>query len=132
LHSISIPSGGITTFGPLILKNFGFDKYTAILLNMPLGAIQIIATMGGAAIATWTKRKGPALALLCIPPIAGTIILLIIPVSVSTRGALLAGYYLISFYPGICKSSPACILDLPSNVGFSPSDLFLVCTKHCR
>lgn len=105
IFSISVPSGGITTFGPLILRNFGFDKYTAILLNMPFGAIQIIATMGGAALATATKRKGPALALLCVPPIAGTIMLLILKASVSTRGAMLAGYYLISFYPGICKSS---------------------------
>lgn len=100
----SIPSGGITTFGPLIIKSLGFDKYTAILLNMPFGAIQIIATMGGAALATWTKKKGPAIALLCVPPIIGCVMLLVLPHTAASRGPQLAGYYFISFYPGICKS----------------------------
>ncbi|KAH8588224.1 allantoate permease-like protein [Bisporella sp. PMI_857] len=101
ITSISIPSGGITTFGPLILTSFGFDKYESMLLNMPFGAVQIIATMGGAAFATWTKKKGPALALLCVPPIVGTVMLLSLEHTVPNRGPLLVGYYLISVYPGI-------------------------------
>ncbi|KAK0123586.1 hypothetical protein ONS96_010564 [Cadophora gregata f. sp. sojae] len=55
IFSISIPSGGITTFGPLIISSFGFDKSKTILLNMPFGAVQIIATMGGAC------NRGPLL-----------------------------------------------------------------------
>ncbi|OBT52754.1 hypothetical protein VE04_04846 [Pseudogymnoascus sp. 24MN13] len=101
IFSISIPSGGITTFGPLIVNSFGFNKFSTILLNIPFGAVQIVATMGGAAFATWTKRKGPALALLCIPPIAGCVMLLVLEHTKSNRGPLLVGYYLISFYPGI-------------------------------
>ncbi|KIM98800.1 hypothetical protein OIDMADRAFT_104751 [Oidiodendron maius Zn] len=101
IFSISIPSGGITTFGPLIVQGFGFDKFRTILLNIPFGAVQIIATMGGAAFATWTKRKGPALALLCIPPIIGCVMLLKIDHTPDHKGPLLAAYYLISFYPGI-------------------------------
>ncbi|RDL31822.1 Uncharacterized protein BP5553_09224 [Venustampulla echinocandica] len=101
ITSISIPSGGITTFGPLIITSFGFDKYQTMLLNMPFGAVQIIATMGGAAFATWTKKKGPALALLCIPPIVGTVMLLCLEHTIANRGPLLVGYYLISVYPGI-------------------------------
>lgn len=110
IFAISIPSGGITTFGPLIIRSLGFDKYTAILLNMPFGAIQIIATMGSAAFATWTKKKGPALALLCIPPIIGTLMLLVLPATPGNRGAQLAGYYFISFYPGICTFHPLYLL----------------------
>lgn len=101
IFSISIPSGGISTFGPLIINSFGFNKFNTILLNIPFGAVQIVATMGGAAFATWTKRKGPPLALLCIPPIVGCIMLLVIEHTTSNRGPLLVGYYLISFYPGI-------------------------------
>ncbi|KAK0099820.1 hypothetical protein ONS95_008574 [Cadophora gregata] len=56
IFSISIPSGGITTFGPLIISSFGFDKSKTILLNMPFGAVQIIATMGGAWLATRFKK----------------------------------------------------------------------------
>ena len=92
---LSIPSGGITTFGPLIVNSFGFDSFKTILLNIPFGAVQIIATLGGAAFATWTKRKGPALALLCIPPIIGCVMLLTISHTKAHRGPLLVGYYLV-------------------------------------
>ncbi|CAI7632322.1 unnamed protein product [Penicillium pancosmium] len=69
--TISIPSGGITTFGPLIVESFGFDQLNTILLNVPFGAVQLIATMGGAWLATFWKMKSPVLAMLCLPPIAG-------------------------------------------------------------
>jgi hypothetical protein len=94
----SIPSGGITTFGPLIVKGFGFNAFNTILLNIPFGAVQIIATIGGAAFATWTKKKGPALALLCIPPIIGCVMLLKIDHIPSNKGPLLAAYYLVWSY----------------------------------
>lgn len=98
-----VPSGGVTTFGPLIVKSFGFNAFNTILLNIPFGAVQIIATLGGAAFATWTRKKGPALALLCLPPIIGCSMLLTITHTVAHRGPLLLGYYLISFYPGISE-----------------------------
>ncbi|KAJ5218959.1 uncharacterized protein N7498_001058 [Penicillium cinerascens] len=101
LVSISIPSGGITTFGPLIVKSFGFSDLNTILLNVPFGAVQLIATMGGAWLATAWKMKGPVLALLCLPPIAGCIMLLKIPHDASHKAPLLIGYYIISVYPGI-------------------------------
>jgi hypothetical protein len=126
----SIPSGGITTFGPLIIRSLGFDKYTAILLNMPFGAIQIIATMGGAALATWTKKKGPAIALLCVPPIIGCVMLLVLPPTAASRGPQLAGYYFISFYPGICKSYSMLNLTHYHLTFFSSSHLFLVGTEY--
>lgn len=91
-----IPSGGITTFGPLIISSFGFDKFKTILLNIPFGAVQIIATMGGAALATYTKKKGPVIGLLCIPPIIGMVMLLCIAHTPGNRGPLLVGYYLVS------------------------------------
>ncbi|CBX97528.1 hypothetical protein IAQ61_007063 [Plenodomus lingam] len=101
LTAVSIPSGGITTFGPLIIEGFGFGKFTTILFNMPFGAVQIIATIGGAWLATWLKRKSPVLILLCIPPIIGIIILLVVGRGKENRGILLFGYYMTSFYPGI-------------------------------
>ncbi|KAH6717501.1 hypothetical protein BKA61DRAFT_669925 [Leptodontidium sp. MPI-SDFR-AT-0119] len=42
-----VQSGGITPFGPQIISPFGFDKFKTILPNMPFGAMQMIATMGG-------------------------------------------------------------------------------------
>ncbi|KAF2852576.1 allantoate permease-like protein [Plenodomus tracheiphilus IPT5] len=101
LTAVSIPSGGITTFGPLIIEGFGFGKFATILFNMPFGAVQIIATIGGAWLATWLKKKSPVLILLCIPPIIGIIILMVVGRGRENRGVLLFGYYMTSFYPGI-------------------------------
>jgi MFS family permease len=68
---------------------------------MPFGAVQIVSTIGGAWLATWLKKKSPVLILLCIPPIAGIVILMVVGRGASNRGVLLLGYYLTSFYPGI-------------------------------
>ncbi|RAK98429.1 putative MFS transporter [Aspergillus ibericus CBS 121593] len=101
MFSISIPSGGISTFGPLIIEAFGFNQFDTILFNIPFGAVQLIATMGGAWLATSLKMKGPVIALLCLPAIAGCVMLLQISHNGHHNGALLAGYYIISVYPGI-------------------------------
>jgi hypothetical protein len=101
IFSVSIPSGGISTFGPLIVKAFGFGSFSTILFNIPFGAVQLIATLGGAWLATYLKRKGPVLILLCIPPIIGISILLATEYTKAHRGRLLFGYYMTSFYPGI-------------------------------
>ncbi|KAJ7162030.1 MFS general substrate transporter [Mycena filopes] len=101
LFLISIPSGGITTFGPLIVKSFGFNQLNTILLQMPFGAIQILATLGGGWAATRWKLKAPVLVALALPPIAGAAALLHIPRGAAHKGALLGAYYIISFYPGI-------------------------------
>ncbi|KAK2608871.1 hypothetical protein QQS21_002584 [Conoideocrella luteorostrata] len=98
---ISIPSGGISTFGPLIIQSFGFDKFTTILFNIPFGAVQMIATLGGAWLADRIQMKSPVLLLLCLPPVAGCVILIVVGRAASDKAVLLVGYYLISVYPGI-------------------------------
>ncbi|KAJ7267607.1 MFS transporter [Mycena haematopus] len=101
LFLISVPSGGISTFGPLIVQSFGFNQLNTILLQMPFGAIQIIATLTGGFVAMRLKLKFPVLIALTLPPIAGAAALLHIPRGAAHRGALLGAYYIISFYPGI-------------------------------
>lgn len=68
---------------------------------MPFGAVQMIATLGGAWLANKLKMKSPVLLLLCLPPIAGCSILLATGRDPSDKAVLLTGYYIISFYPGI-------------------------------
>ncbi|KAJ7495979.1 MFS general substrate transporter [Mycena galericulata] len=101
LFLISIPSGGISTFGPLIVKSFGYNELNTILLQMPFGAVQIVATLGGGYAAMRWKLKSPVLVALTLPPIAGAAALLHIPRTVAKKGALLGAYYIVSFYPGI-------------------------------
>lgn len=47
--------------------------------------------------ATKLQMKGPVIALLCLPAIAGCVMLLQIPHDGNHNGALLAGYYIVSF-----------------------------------
>jgi len=101
LTAVSIPSGGITTFGPLIVKSFGFDSFTTILFNMPFGAVTLISTLGSAWAATRWKAKSPILAALCVPPIIGISLLLKIEHTPENKGVLLFAYYITSVYPAI-------------------------------
>ncbi|KAJ6494935.1 MFS general substrate transporter [Mycena vulgaris] len=98
---ISIPSGGISTFGPLIIKAFGYNQLNTILLQMPFGAVQIVATLGGGFLATRCKLKAPVLVLLTLPPIAGAAALLKLPRGAAHKSSLLGAYYIVSFYPAI-------------------------------
>lgn len=67
-----------------------------MLFNIPFGAVQLVATMGSAWLATVWKMKGPVLALLCLPPIAGCVMLLQITHVDAHKGPLLAAYYIVS------------------------------------
>ncbi|KAF4484949.1 putative transporter [Colletotrichum fructicola Nara gc5] len=97
--AISIASGGISTFGNLIVKSFGYDSFTTILFNIPFGAIQIIAIMGSGWLATKIKRKGVVISMLSVPPAIGSILMLTVPRH--EKGVLLFGYYLVSILAAI-------------------------------
>ncbi|KAK0105914.1 hypothetical protein ONS95_004427 [Cadophora gregata] len=99
--AISIPSGGIGTFGPLIVQSFGFDKFHTILFNIPFGVVNIIAILGGGWLATRIKSKGTVIAILALPCITGASVLLALPRDNGSKGPLLVAYYLTSFLAGI-------------------------------
>lgn len=90
-----IASGGISTFGSLIIKDFGYTNFDAILFNIPFGAIQFVAIIGSAWAATHWQRKGLAIAGTSILPIVGSILMLTVPRSDKNKGVLLFGYYLV-------------------------------------
>ncbi|CAI7619537.1 hypothetical protein N7533_004460 [Penicillium manginii] len=92
--AISIPSGGISSFGSLIVKSFGYTSFQSILFNLPFGAIQIVAIIGGGWVATRFKTKGLVIVFFAILPAIGTIIMLVTPRH--NKGVLLFGYYLVS------------------------------------
>ena len=86
-----------STFGPLILNGFGFDKYQTLLVNMPFGAVQTIVILLGCFAANKMKLKGVVLCAFAIPVVAGTGMLYGCGRSVSDRPALLAAYYMVGF-----------------------------------
>lgn len=101
MFCISVPSSGISTYGPQIMKSFLEDPYLTTLMNVPIGLSHVIAVSGSAYLSMKWTRKGPVIALLCIPPIVGLSILLALPSTPEYRGALLTGYFCLSTFTGI-------------------------------
>ncbi|KAH9894530.1 MFS general substrate transporter [Xylariomycetidae sp. FL2044] len=93
--SISIPSGGFSSFGNLVIKDFGFTNFDAILFSMPTGVVQIVMILGSAWLATKCSRKGIVITGLSVLPTVGTILMLTVPRNEHNKGVLLFGYYLV-------------------------------------
>ncbi|KAK4249182.1 major facilitator superfamily domain-containing protein [Corynascus novoguineensis] len=89
-------SGGISTFGSLIVKDFGYTNFDAILFNIPFGAIQFFVIIGSGWAATHWQRKGLTIAAVSVLPLVGTILMLTVPRNEGNKGVLLFGYYLVS------------------------------------
>lgn len=90
----SIASGGIGTFGNLIVSSFGYNPFQTILFNIPFGVIQILSILVTGWLATRFQKKGLVIAGVCALPIIGTVIMLTVPRQ--HKGVLLFGYYLVS------------------------------------
>ncbi|KAK7742422.1 hypothetical protein SLS62_010730 [Diatrype stigma] len=93
--SISIASGGISVFGNLILKDFGYTSFTAILFTMPSGVIQIVVIIGSGWVSTKIGRKGVVITGLSVLPTLGAVLMLTVPRNEKNKGVLLLGYYLV-------------------------------------
>lgn len=104
IFCISVPSNGISTFGPLIIESFVSDPFQTMLFNVPVGITHIIAVSGSAYVSMKWKVKGPVIALLCVPPIIGCSILLHFTHGPENKGVLLAGYFCLSTFTGISES----------------------------
>lgn len=123
-----IPSGGISSFGNLILESFGYTNFQSILFNLPLGVIQIIAILGGGWLATRFRTKGLVIVLFATLASIGTILLLVVPRS--NKGVLLFGYYLVRriithllSIDQILLTLTRCQPWLPSHLWFMPGKL---------
>lgn len=91
---MNIPNGGITTFGSLIVKSFGFGDRLSLLLQMPSGVVDIGAKLlAGYVSDRLLDRSLPATVAILLPMIGG---IMMITIPFSAKGALLVGYYLIS------------------------------------
>lgn len=91
---MNIPNGGITTFGALTIKSFGFDDRVSLLLGAPSGVFDL----GGKLLFTWISdkykdRSIPAFVAILFPMIGG---ILMITLPKTAQAGLLIGYYMIS------------------------------------
>ncbi|PHH89629.1 hypothetical protein CDD83_5645 [Cordyceps sp. RAO-2017] len=101
IFCVSVPSNGISTFGPLIIKSFVSDPFHTILFNVPIGISHVVAVSASAYVSMKWKLKGPVIAALCLPPIVGLSVLLSYPHDAAHKGRLLAGYFCLSTFTGI-------------------------------
>ncbi|OJJ05847.1 hypothetical protein ASPVEDRAFT_199320 [Aspergillus versicolor CBS 583.65] len=91
---MNIPNGGITTFGSLVIKSFGFSDRLSLLLQSPAGVFDI----AGKLLFTYASDRlldRTAMAFLAILfAMAGAVIMIVVPQD--AKPALLIGYYMIS------------------------------------
>ncbi|KAJ5397853.1 hypothetical protein N7509_005966 [Penicillium cosmopolitanum] len=98
LLSTGMPNGGLTAFGPTIVKNFGYSVPTTQLLNIGSGAAQVVGTFLALFVAKCTNRTFAGIFTLILASI-GAAMMLGIPSS--NNSARYGGYVLIYQFP-IC------------------------------
>ena len=54
--SSTLVIGGLGVFSNIIIKSFGFTTLQTQLLNIAQGGVTIAVMVGGASLATWTRR----------------------------------------------------------------------------
>lgn len=95
---VSLVSGGISAFGPLIIAGFGLDPFQSILYNMIPGGIHIVTNILAAYVVTITKRKMPVLLGVTCFPLAAAAALYALPRGDEYRSQLLAVYFLLQCF----------------------------------
>jgi MFS family permease len=91
---MNIPNGGITTFGSLIIKSFGYNNRLSLLLQMPSGIVDIATKLiTGYVSDRMLDRSVPAFVAILIPMIGG---IMMTTIPLTAKPALLIGYYFIS------------------------------------
>ncbi|KAI0534715.1 putative allantoate permease [Xylaria digitata] len=91
---IVIPSGVITTFSATLIRGFGYDSKTAALLNIPSGAVSIIATLSVTYAILINFPRWIGIIALLVPTLIGAGLMSFYD---GSTGGVLAGIYLINF-----------------------------------
>ncbi|KXN82977.1 hypothetical protein AN958_01982 [Leucoagaricus sp. SymC.cos] len=98
---MAIPAGGISTFGPLILKGFGFDGFTVMLFNIPFGVMQVCAIFTAFWVAKRFRMKSPVILILLVPCITGAALLFQLGRSHEDLPGLLIAYYMLACHSSV-------------------------------
>ncbi|KAJ2986091.1 hypothetical protein NUW58_g5195 [Xylaria curta] len=91
---MTLPSGIITTFSATLIRGFGYDAKQAALLNIPSGAVSILATLLSTFSILYEFPRWLAICLLMVPSLIGAGLMSFYP---SSQTGSLAGIYLINF-----------------------------------
>ena len=91
---VLIPSGMITTFSSMLIKGFGYTPKESALLNMPSGAVSIIATMTSTITITRGFSRWLTVDILLLITVLGACLMSFMPTT--NQGGCLAGIYLVN------------------------------------
>jgi MFS family permease len=100
------------TFGPLIIRGFGFDARQTMLLNIPFGFVQTCVCFAGCLLAARFGYKGAILMSFMIPCVFGSAMLY--GIGDRLNGLRLFSYYCIAFLFG---GNPLLFAWLAGNTG---------------
>ncbi|KAJ5287313.1 hypothetical protein N7478_002999 [Penicillium angulare] len=90
---MNIPNGGITTFGSLIISSFGFSDRMSLMLNMPMGLVDITCKLGLTYLSDKYLDRTIFAVIAILIPMVGGILMIVLPLH--AKAGLLIGYYLI-------------------------------------
>lgn len=109
---LNVGASVTNTFGPLILKGLGYDKYTTSLLNIPFGAVQFLIILAASFAAQKAKMKSAVLAVFMLPVVTG--LAMLYTLGRNRQAPLLVAYYLLAFLFG---GNPLIVSWIVSNTG---------------
>lgn len=90
----AIPSGGVASFGNIVIKGFGFSSLNTTLLTIPLGAVQTISILTAGWLNSRFKNiRSLASSISQIPPLIGAVLLMTL--SEDKNVGRLIAYYII-------------------------------------
>lgn len=90
----NVPSGGVASFGNIVIKGFGFSSLNTTLLQMPLGVVQgLTILVSGAFCSRFANGRAIVMVVTQIPALIGAVLLYKLPTS--SKGGRLAAYYII-------------------------------------
>jgi MFS family permease len=111
--SVNLPNGGLTAFGSLVIKGFGYTGLQALLLQIPGGATQLVAVL----IATYLPSRFKNIRLVtmfCLNLISLVGMVLVYALPATNKGGRLGGYCLCTVF---AANIPLALSLISSNVG---------------
>ncbi|PYH85794.1 putative allantoate permease [Aspergillus uvarum CBS 121591] len=90
---MNIPNGGITTFGSIVISSFGFSSRMSLLLNMPMGLVDIVCKLGLTYLSDRFLDRTILAIIAILIPMVGGILMIVLPLH--AKAGLLVGYYFI-------------------------------------
>ncbi|KAJ9109343.1 hypothetical protein QFC21_000672 [Naganishia friedmannii] len=108
--AVNVGASVTNVFGPLIISGLGFDKYHTSLLNIPFGAMQLIAIVASSYAAYKFRIKSAILAACMVPVVVGLVMLYTL--KRDNSAPLLVAYYFLAL---IFAANPLLVSWIMSN-----------------